>query len=128
MGKSFFSQNFALLYDSRGFFDEDGEGGALAGILATSPDAFTLTDKRALSIKPRYARGWLNMGIANSHVGDYAEAARCYLAALSLNPRAEHIWVYLRIALSCLGKYELAAMAERREIAPLSAEFGSPDF
>ena len=35
--------------------------------------------KVALSLKPKYARGWLNMAISHSNLHNYSEAARCYL-------------------------------------------------
>lgn len=43
-------------------------------------------------MKPRYARGWLNLGIGHANLGKYQEACRCYLQALSLNDNATHIW------------------------------------
>jgi len=54
--------------------------------------------KVALSLKPKYARGWLNMAISHSNLHNYSEAARCHLQTLSLNPEARHVWSYLRIA------------------------------
>ena len=34
---------------------------------------------RALELKPKYARAWLNMGISHANLSRYSEAARCYI-------------------------------------------------
>lgn len=39
----------------------------------------TTHPNRALELKPKYARGWLNMGISHANLSRYHEAARCYL-------------------------------------------------
>jgi peroxin-5 len=49
--------------------------------------------QKAIGIKARYARAWLNMAISHSNLQDHDEAARCYLQTLSLNPSANHCWV-----------------------------------
>ena len=54
---------------------------------------------RALGLKPRYARGWLNLGIAHANLGRPKASVRAYLRALELSPQADHIWNYIRIAL-----------------------------
>jgi peroxin-5 len=41
---------------------------------------------RALDLRPKYVRVWVNLGIAYAHKGEYHEAARLYLSALALNP------------------------------------------
>lgn len=59
---------------------------------------------RALEFKPKYARGWLNMGISHANLSRYHEAARCYLQALRLNPEAGHIWGYLRVTFTAMER------------------------
>ena len=83
---------------------------------------------RALQLRPKYARGHLNLGIAHANLNNYAEAARCYLTALKLNPRANHIWSYLRIAFTCLDRFDLATLTDKRDITLFSDEFSLPKF
>lgn len=68
----------------------------------------------ALAAKPRYARGWLNLGISHANLGAQPSAVRCYLRALELNPGAAHIWGYLRTALSGMGRFDLVQVPTRR--------------
>ena len=70
----------------------------------------------ALKLKPKYARGWLNMAISHSNLHNYREAARCYLQTLSLNPEARHVWSYLRIALTCDEEWDLLPMAASQDL------------
>ncbi|KAI9922560.1 hypothetical protein PsorP6_000097 [Peronosclerospora sorghi] len=77
----------------------------------------------ALELKPRYARGWLNLGISHANLGNYEEATKCYLQALSLNSRADHIWSYLRICFTCMERFDLVKMADTRDINNFRAEF-----
>lgn len=78
---------------------------------------------RALEIKPRYARGWLNLGISHANLGNYQEATKCYLQALSLNDRADHIWSYLRICFTCMERFDLVKLADTRNVDLFQAEF-----
>jgi peroxin-5 len=73
--------------------------------------------RAALSLKPRYARGWLNMAISHSNLHNYDEAVRCYLQTLSLNPDARHVWSYLRIALTCSEKWDLLGLAASQNLS-----------
>jgi len=73
--------------------------------------------RRALELKPTYARGWLNLGISHANLGHYADAAKAYIAALKLNPKAEHIWTYLRIALTCIRRGDLVELTHREDIS-----------
>ena len=41
--------------------------------------------ERSLSIKPRYARGWLNVGISHAGLGQYMESAAAYLQVQPLS-------------------------------------------
>ena len=80
--------------------------------------------RRALELKPTYARGWLNLGISHANLGHYRDAARAYIAALKLNPGAEHIWTYLRIALTCLKRSDLVQLTQSEDVGVLgSASF-----
>ena len=79
--------------------------------------------KVALKLKPKYARGWLNMAISHSNMHNYSEAARCYLQTLSLNPEANHVWSYLRIALTCDEKWELLPLAASRDLVGFRDHF-----
>lgn len=73
--------------------------------------------RTAISLKPKYARGWLNMAISQSNLHNYNEATRCYLQTLSLNPDASHVWSYLRIALTCDEKWDLLPFAASQNIS-----------
>ena len=65
---------------------------------------------KALELKPKYARGRLNLGISHANLQNYGNAARAYLDALRLNPEATHIWSYLRIAFTCMERFDLVQM------------------
>ena len=65
---------------------------------------------KALELKPKYARGRLNLGISHANLQNYGDAARAYLDALRLNPEATHIWSYLRIAFTCMERFDLVQM------------------
>ena len=69
---------------------------------------------RALSIRPRYARGWLNLAIAHGNLGNHEEAARCHLQVLSLHPNATQVWGYLRIALTCSERWDLLPLLSQQ--------------
>lgn len=77
----------------------------------------------ALRLKPRYARGWLNMAISHGNLHNYPEAARCYLQTLSLNPNARHVWSYLRIALTCDERWDLLPAAAAMDLAAFREHF-----
>jgi peroxin-5 len=70
---------------------------------------------RALEIKPKYARGWLNLGISHANMGQYEEAAKCYLQALQQNNHADHIWGYLRIAFTCIERFDLVKRTDMKD-------------
>lgn len=44
---------------------------------------------QALSLRPNYARGWLNLGISYSNLDEHAEAIKAYLQALVFSPQAQ---------------------------------------
>mmetsp|Transcript_23526 Transcript_23526/g.49294 ORF Transcript_23526/g.49294 Transcript_23526/m.49294 type:complete len:657 (+) Transcript_23526:153-2123(+) len=77
----------------------------------------------ALRLKPKYARGWLNMAISHSNMNNYSEAARCYLQTLSLNPEARHVWSYLRIALTCEEQWDLLPLAAAQDLSAFRDHF-----
>ncbi len=77
----------------------------------------------ALSLKPKYARGWLNMAIAHSNLHNYSEASRCYLQTLSLNQEAKHVWSYLRIALTCDEQWDLLPLAASQNLGAFHEHF-----
>ncbi|KAL7479290.1 hypothetical protein ACHAW6_005025, partial [Cyclotella cf. meneghiniana] len=77
----------------------------------------------ALKLKPKYARGWLNMAISHSNLRNYSQAARCYLQTLSLNPEAKHVWSYLRIALTCDEKWDLLPLAASQNLSAFHEHF-----
>lgn len=77
--------------------------------LAVAPEDYTLLNKvgatmansnrsveamsyyeKTLSLRPGYARGWLNLGIAHANSQQYDLAVRAYLKALSLNKSARY--------------------------------------
>ncbi|CAE7487929.1 PEX5 [Symbiodinium microadriaticum] len=78
--------------------------------LASTPDNYDLLNKigatlansnrsmeaisyyeKMLSLRPRYARGWLNVGIAHANSQQYDLAVRAYLKAISLCPTARYV-------------------------------------
>jgi len=79
--------------------------------------------RAALGLKPKYARGWLNMAIGHSNLRNYSEAARCYLQTLSLNPDARHVWSYLRVALTCDERWDLLPLAASQDLGGFSEHF-----
>ena len=79
--------------------------------------------RSALGLKPKYARGWLNMAIGHSNLRNYSEAARCYLQTLSLNPDARHVWSYLRVALTCDERWDLLPMAASQDLGGFREHF-----
>ena len=83
---------------------------------------------KALKLRPKYARGYLNLGICHANLNNYSEAARNYLTALTLNPKASHIWSYLRIAFTCLDRFDLAKLTDKRDVSLFKGEFTLPDF
>jgi len=91
-------------------------------------DAAMPSYHRALELRPKYARGYLNLGIAHANLNNYAEAARCYLTALQLNTNAHHIWSYLRIAFTCLDRFDLASLTDKRDVSLFEGEFTLPKF
>lgn len=97
--------------------------GATLANCGRSAEALPAYD-RALDLKSRFARGWLNRGIALANQSQYMESGKCYLQALSLNPDANHIWNYLRIALSCAERADLVQHADARDLAWFRREFG----
>lgn len=106
---------------------------------------------RALSLKPRFARGQLNLGISHSNIGSFEEVINCvvclndysllftnesvlfhsqamrhYLSALALNPKGYHIWSFIRNAARALGRMDLAHKANMRDLRAFQAEFDIP--
>jgi len=79
--------------------------------------------RAALGLKPKYARGWLNMAIGHSNLRNYSEAARCYLQTLSLNPEARHVWSYLRVALTCDERWDLLPLAASQDLGGFREHF-----
>ena len=83
--------------------------------LATPPRCHPATPS-ALELKPRYARGWLNLGISHANLMGNKAAVRCYLHALDLNPSATHIWTYVPMALSSMERYDLVKFAATMDV------------
>ena len=83
--------------------------------------------REALSLKPKYARGWLNMAISHSNLHNYTDSSRCYLQTLSLNPDAKHVWSYLRIALTCDEKWDLLPLAASQNLNAFREHFDFVD-
>lgn len=79
--------------------------------------------EKALQMKPKYVRAWLNMGISYANLGNYPKAVKGYLEALKLNPQAGHIWSYLRIAFSCMERFDLLKLADNEDVNLFTAEF-----
>lgn len=77
--------------------------------------------QRALQRRPRYVRGWANLGISYSNLGMHTEACRAYLTCLHLNPHAHHLWGYLRLSLGALDRLDLAS---NENVSQLAAALG----
>jgi peroxin-5 len=89
----------------------------LAATLANSnrsEDAIPLYEQ-LLHQRPRYPRGWMNLGISHANLQQYPEAARAYIKALHLSPEARHIWGYLRVVLSCMERFDLVQMSGKED-------------
>ena len=90
---------------------------SLESALGLTPDSYTLWNKlgatlakgnqsknglpvylRALKLRPKYARTWLNMAILHGNMNNYNEAAHCYLQTLALKPNPVHCWEYVRVS------------------------------
>jgi len=69
---------------------------------------------RALSKKPSYTRARSNLGISYMAIGDYAEAAKCFLGALTIN-NSYHLWDNLRTALNSLGRHDLVVLCMKKD-------------
>lgn len=52
---------------------------------------------RALKVRPLYARGWLNLGIAYANLGQYDEAVKAYVQALAISSDAMYVMVVLNL-------------------------------
>ena len=89
----------------------------LGATLANSGDSATALQyyNKAIEIKPRYARCWLNLGISHSNLRNYEDAVRCYLQVISLNEDMKYVWGYLRVALTCLERWELLEKVREEE-------------
>lgn len=79
--------------------------------------------EKALSLRPRYARAWLNKAISHANTRDYDEASRCYLETLVLNPNAVHCWSYLRVSLSCAERWDLIPLVASQDLDGLRKHF-----
>lgn len=77
---------------------------------------------KALKIRPLYARGWLNLGIAYANLGKYDEAIKGYVQALAINPEAMHIWEYLESIFSYQRRYDLINLSQKSRDPLLLAE------
>ncbi|GMH96702.1 hypothetical protein TrVE_jg55 [Triparma verrucosa] len=97
----------------------------LGATLANSGDSASALKyyNKAIEIKPRYARCWLNLGISHSNLRNYEDAVRCYLQVISLNEDMKYVWGYLRVALTCLERWELLEKAGRQDLEGFRADF-----
>ena len=79
--------------------------------------------KKSLEIRPRFVRGWLNMGIAHANQNDYSTALKYYMHALELNQNANHIYNYMRVALTSLNRLDLVQMCNSNDVHNLRSIF-----
>jgi len=77
---------------------------------------------RALDKKPSYTRARSNLGISYMSVGDYPEAAKCFLGALTIN-NAPHLWDNLRTALTSMQRFDLVNVTLKRDPELFRGEF-----
>jgi tetratricopeptide (TPR) repeat protein len=70
----------------------------------------------AVTIKPDYAIGWYNLGVASGRRGEHAAAAGCYRKALELDPRNVDGWVNLSIEYQTLGDFNAAVRASQEAL------------
>jgi peroxin-5 len=78
---------------------------------------------KAISMKPRFPRAWLNMAISYSNLKEYDEASRCYLQTLALNEGATQCWSYLRLSITCAERWELLEAATKHDLKPFEQVF-----
>ena len=76
-----------------------------------------------LKMRPKYARIWVNIGIANNTLRRFDLAAQSFLSALAINPGATHLWNYLRSALVQLGKFDLVEAIDQRDVNLFRGDF-----
>ena len=100
----------------------------MAATLANSNQSARALDvyNKALTLRPKYARGWLNKGISFANLNQYNESAKAYIMALNLNPGAKHIWNYLRVVLTCMDRLDLVEIAGREDLRTLGSYLGVP--
>merc|ERR1712146_832794 len=79
--------------------------------------------KKSLELRPRYTRGWLNLGISQANLKNEMEAAKCYIQALRLNESATHIWGYLRVVFTSMERYDLIHLASQMDVSLFDEEF-----
>lgn len=96
---------------------------------------------RALKERPKFVRGWRNLGIAHANSNEYEPAAKAFLQALQLNPSARyllsmhandrkidilidvvvrHIWSYLRVVLTCMERMDLVQLSTKEDVRALA--------
>ncbi len=79
---------------------------------------------KALLLRPRYARGWLNLGISYANLNRYEEAAKAYTQALHINPSAKHICGYIRVVLTCMDRLDLVELTNKGDIVGTASALG----
>lgn len=89
--------------------------GATLANSSRSSDAIPLY-RQALEKRPRYTRGWLNLGISYANIGEHADAARAYIMAIRLNPEAMHIFGYLRVLLAMMDRLDAVQLLGDKDI------------
>ncbi|KAA6426938.1 MAG: hypothetical protein FRX49_03262 [Trebouxia sp. A1-2] len=76
----------------------------------------------AVTARPDYQRGWLELGRAQAAQGNFAEACQSYIQALEIKAESPSIWDSLSMAFVAMGQFPLADLADRHDLAGLTSK------
>ncbi|DBA81552.1 hypothetical protein WJX77_012401 [Trebouxia sp. C0004] len=74
----------------------------------------------AVTARPDYQRGWLELGRAQAAQGKFAEACQSYIRALGIKAEAPSVWDSLSMAFVAMGQFPLADLADKHDLAGLT--------
>lgn len=76
----------------------------------------------AVTARPDYQRGWLELGRAQAAQGKFAEACQSYIRALEIKAETPSIWDSLSMAFVAMGQFPLADLADKHDLAGLTSK------